>query len=135
MALREAETVVLTEEFLIEETSDEHENVEAEAEADAVKRRLDRQLGLLKTLPRGWRVERVEQRSRGVLKGHEFRVLAAEGLIRGSARVRFDGARSGVSWPGMGGGMPGHAWAHGIALMLSAIHAEASIDAMARELD
>lgn len=113
------QSVVLTEEVLAEEAGAATEWLDAVATA-GVRRRFDRQVGLLRALPEGWRVERRPETVAGLKVGHRFLVRDSDGVTKGEARTD----RTLVSWPGIGSGPVGKAWAGGIALLFAATDAE-----------
>lgn len=129
MAGEEKKTVVLDEERLIDDAQHDLDGVEDEVPADAIRRRLDRQLGLLKALPRGWRVARRES---GRVRA--FYVEDPAG-VRASATVALDDeSRPCVEWAPSGGRGAGDAWAHGLATLFAALDAEARMDVDAQEV-
>lgn len=124
--------VVLTNEFVTDEAAGEMESLESQADVDAVRRRVDRTIGLLRALPHGWHVERWDELVGDRKLGNDFRVIDARGDVRGRAgrRRSFSAlppgeTRQAVNWGGHMAGSAGDAWAAGIALMLAAIDAEA----------
>jgi hypothetical protein len=131
-------TYELTEDFLADEAREAQEVAELVTEADAARRRFDRQLGLLRALPEGWKVVRDDAGSLGRKRGHYFTVYDAGGSQLAQATRERD-PREGesyqyVSWGGTRNSSPGQAWAQGIAVMLAAIDAEARLPHDRREV-
>jgi hypothetical protein len=131
-------SVLLTEDFLADEAREAQEVAETVPQADAARRRFDRQMGLLHALPEGWTVVRDDYTVAFRKAGHYFTVYDADRSQVAQARrvsAREPGRlKQAVHWGGVGGASAGSAWAQGIALMFAAIDAEAHLPAEAREV-